>query len=138
MMSERRAPSALRRPISRVRSLTTISMMFMMTMPPTTSDSADDADQHREDAVGGRAGRCRGCVSDVNMPKLSGCFGFRRRAPRSATVASSWPRTICATSRGLTVSVERAARAEEHLELPERDERELVLRLAEQRPLSSR
>ena len=40
MMSERRAPSALRRPISRVRSLTTISMMFMMTMPPTTSDSA--------------------------------------------------------------------------------------------------
>ena len=29
-------------------------MMFMMTMPPTTSDSADDADQHREDAVGRR------------------------------------------------------------------------------------
>ena len=40
MMSERRAPSALRSPISRVRSVTTISMMFMMTMPPTTSDSA--------------------------------------------------------------------------------------------------
>ena len=39
-MSRRRAPSALRSPISRVRSLTTISMMFMMTMPPTTSDSA--------------------------------------------------------------------------------------------------
>ena len=38
-MSRRRAPSALRSPISRVRSLTTISMMFMMTMPPTTSDS---------------------------------------------------------------------------------------------------
>ena len=38
-MSRRRAPSALRRPISRVRSLTTISMMFMMTMPPTTSES---------------------------------------------------------------------------------------------------
>ena len=40
MMSRRRAPSALRRPISRVRSLTTISMMFMMTMPPTTSERA--------------------------------------------------------------------------------------------------
>ena len=40
MMSDRRAPSALRRPISRVRSVTAISMMFMMTMPPTTSDSA--------------------------------------------------------------------------------------------------
>ena len=39
-MSRRRAPSALRSPISRVRSLTTISMMFMITMPPTTSDSA--------------------------------------------------------------------------------------------------
>ncbi len=39
-MSRRLAPRALRRPISRVRSLTTISMMFMMTMPPTTSDSA--------------------------------------------------------------------------------------------------
>ena len=38
-MSRRLAPSALRRPISRVRSETTISMMFMMTMPPTTSDS---------------------------------------------------------------------------------------------------
>ena len=37
-MSRRRAPSDLRRPISRVRSLTTISMMFMMTMPPTTSE----------------------------------------------------------------------------------------------------
>ena len=40
MMSRRLAPSALRRPISRVRSLTTISMMFMITMPPTTSDRA--------------------------------------------------------------------------------------------------
>ena len=37
-MSRRRAPSDLRSPISRVRSLTAISMMFMMTMPPTTSD----------------------------------------------------------------------------------------------------
>ena len=36
--SRRRAPRALRSPISRVRSETTISMMFMMTMPPTTSD----------------------------------------------------------------------------------------------------
>ena len=40
MMSLRLAPSALRRPISAVRSLTTISMMFMITMPPTTSESA--------------------------------------------------------------------------------------------------
>ncbi len=33
-------PSALRSPISRVRSLTDTSMMFMTPMPPTISDSA--------------------------------------------------------------------------------------------------
>src|ERR1035438_1702054 len=38
MMSSRRAPTALRIPISRVRSVTLTSMMFMMTMPPTTSE----------------------------------------------------------------------------------------------------
>src|SRR5712691_13073656 len=37
-MSPRRAPNALRTPISRVRSVTLTSMMFMMTMPPTTSE----------------------------------------------------------------------------------------------------
>src|SRR5882672_1043066 len=39
-MSRRRAPSDLRIPISRVRSATAISMMFMITMPPTTSEIA--------------------------------------------------------------------------------------------------
>ena len=34
------APSALRRPISRVRSVTETSMMFMTPMPPTSSDRA--------------------------------------------------------------------------------------------------
>ena len=42
-------------------------------------------------------------VSDVNRPKLSGCFGFSRRALRRATVASSIAGAICATSRGLTL-----------------------------------
>ncbi len=35
-MSCRRAPTDFRTPISRVRSLTTASMMFMITTPPTT------------------------------------------------------------------------------------------------------
>ena len=35
-MSDRRAPSDLRMPISWVRSVTTASMIFMITMPPTT------------------------------------------------------------------------------------------------------
>ena len=34
------APSALRTPISRVRSVTDTSMMFMMPMPPTMSETA--------------------------------------------------------------------------------------------------
>ncbi len=37
-MSRRFAPSALRMPISRVRSVTVMSMMFMMPMPPTTRE----------------------------------------------------------------------------------------------------
>ena len=39
-MSRRRAPSDLRMPISWVRSVTLASMMFMMTMPPTTMKTA--------------------------------------------------------------------------------------------------
>ena len=38
MMSRWRAPSDLRTPISRVRSVTLTSMMFMITIPPTTSE----------------------------------------------------------------------------------------------------
>ena len=37
-MSDRRAPIARRTPISRVRSSTEASMMFMMPMPPTSSE----------------------------------------------------------------------------------------------------
>ena len=42
-MSPRVAPSDFRMPISRVRSFTVISMMFMMTMPPTTIPMATTA-----------------------------------------------------------------------------------------------
>lgn len=37
-MSELRAPSDLQTPISRVRSVTLNSMMFMITIPPTNSE----------------------------------------------------------------------------------------------------
>ena len=37
--SRLRAPTAMRRPISRVRSVTETSMMFMMPMPPTSSET---------------------------------------------------------------------------------------------------
>ena len=39
-MSLRRAPTALRMPISRVRSVTLTSMMFITPMPPTSSEMA--------------------------------------------------------------------------------------------------
>ena len=39
-MSRARAPTAMRMPISRVRSVTLTSMMFMMPMPPTSSEIA--------------------------------------------------------------------------------------------------
>ena len=42
-MSRARAPTALRMPISRVRSFTAINMMFMITMPPTTIPIATTA-----------------------------------------------------------------------------------------------
>ena len=35
-MAPRRAPTALRMPISRVRSVTVTSMMFVIPMPPTS------------------------------------------------------------------------------------------------------
>ena len=38
MMSHCRAPTAMRTPISRVRSVTDTSMMFITPMPPTTSE----------------------------------------------------------------------------------------------------
>ena len=39
-MSRPRAPTAMRMPISRVRSVTETSMMFMMPIPPTSSETA--------------------------------------------------------------------------------------------------
>ena len=46
-MSRARAPTASRSPISRVRSVTDTSMMFMMPMPPTTSDTEATAASSR-------------------------------------------------------------------------------------------
>ena len=38
-MSRLRAPTAIRSPISRVRSVTDTSMMFMIPIPPTSSET---------------------------------------------------------------------------------------------------
>ena len=53
VMSRRLAPRARRMPISRVRSVTVASMMFMMPMPPTSSEiDGDQHQQHREAVLG--------------------------------------------------------------------------------------
>src|SRR5439155_16116124 len=45
-MSRDRAPTAMRMPISRVRSVTETSMMFMMPTPPTSSEMPAMADNN--------------------------------------------------------------------------------------------
>ena len=130
MMSERRAPSALRRPISRVRSLTTISMMFMMTMPADDERQRDDADQHREDAVRRlavereeRFGR-----EQAEVVRL-----LRPEAPRDPQRQRRVVHRLVELRDVLRLDRQRQlpARAENHLELAERDDGERVLRAAQ-------
>ncbi len=45
------APTAMRMPISRVRSVTLTSMMFMTPMPPTTSETMATAASIRENVA---------------------------------------------------------------------------------------
>ena len=121
-MSRLRAPSALRRPISRVRSLTTISMMFMMTMPPTTSDRPTTP-MSTENAPAVKARKMFMIVSDVYMPKLSGSFGpsLRSDAQRDAGLVHR-PLDLHRVAR-LDRQLEAAARSEQLLEGAERDRR---------------
>ena len=53
VMSARLAPSALRRPISRILSVTLVSIMFMMPMPPTRSEipATANAIRRKDDIV---------------------------------------------------------------------------------------
>ncbi len=54
-----RAPTAMRRPISRVRSVTETSMMFMMPMPPTASDTPATAASSQRQRARARLARRR-------------------------------------------------------------------------------
>ena len=73
-MSRRRAPSDLRMPISCVRSVTTASMMFMMTMPPTTMKTDTIPTAMPAMAAVSRSHRLT-IVSEAKMLKLSSCPG---------------------------------------------------------------
>src|ERR1019366_5806017 len=87
-MSRERAPTAFRIPISRVRSETDISMMFMITMPPTTMPIATTAGI----TLNSTAVSCfqkSTSAAAVSSEKLFSCPGRRRCAARIASSARS-------------------------------------------------
>ena len=110
-MSCLRAPTAMRRPISRVRSVTETIMMFMMPMPPTMSDTdataARSSDMVREDSA-----RDSNASTWLRIQKSFSWLGRRRclwrsssRISFSAIETSSGDRTFTAialTSRPLS------------------------------------
>jgi len=85
-MSAERAPTARRIPISWVRSVTDISMMFMMTMPPTTMPMPTTAGSTANST---RVSVCQNATSasDVSIVKLFSSVGRSRRATRIASSA---------------------------------------------------
>ena len=72
-MSRPRAPTAMRRPISRVRSVTDTSMMFMMPMPPTRSET---------DAIAARS---------IVMMRADSSWAANISARTRTWKSSSWP-----------------------------------------------
>ena len=82
MTSIRRAPMARRMPISRVRSITLASMMFMIPMPPTSSEI---------DAMATMTNSNRRLVRSCCASSSAGTRMVKSPAP--LCVASSRPRT---------------------------------------------
>jgi len=89
-MSRREAPSDLRTPISRVRSVTLISMMFMMTIPPTTMPITTTAGTTVKIT---RVSLAQNAISPspVSTVKSSSALGRSRWAMRIASSARSIP-----------------------------------------------
>ena len=91
-MSRRRAPTAMRSPISRVRSVTDTSMMFMMPMPPTSSET--DAIAASKYVITREASSCT-CVSlGMRTVKSSSWFCGRRWRWRSSSRICPPPREV--------------------------------------------
>src|SRR5881396_1045364 len=99
--SRRRAPSDFRRPISRVRSATDISMMFMITMPPITSDTITTPGRTttRMRLIPAQ-NRCT--PSDVSSTKLLSWLGRRWRRLRMTPSATSMASRISTSDRAFT------------------------------------
>ena len=88
MISSRRVPRDLRRPISLVRSVTETNMMFMITMAPTTS-AIPGTKIATMKIVPKMRSRKPVIASGVTMPKLSFSFVPRWRRARIRNRASS-------------------------------------------------
>ncbi len=99
--SRRRAPSDFRNPISRVRSATDISMMFMITMPPITSDTITTPGRTttRMRLIPAQK-RCT--PSDVSSTKLLSWLGRRWRRLRMTPSATSMASRISTSDRAFT------------------------------------
>ena len=99
-MSRRSAPSALRRPISFVRSVTETSMMFITPTPPTTSAIAAMRTMTPEIAF------VTACIwasifSAVKIAKSFGALNGTLRRARSTIVPSSMTRSTSSGDRGI-------------------------------------
>ena len=102
-MWRRRAPTAIRKPISRVRSVTDTSMMFMMPMPPTSSEMlAITAISRRIVVVMTTA---MAAISDTLLTSKSSLPGLTRWLSRSTRMTSSLTAPVWLGSRGLVSTV---------------------------------
>ena len=88
------APMAIRRPISRIRSVTETSMMFMMPMPPTRSEIAATA--ARSTVIVFETPLMVEVISAMSMMRKSSAtssprrWRWRRSAPISRFASSIW------------------------------------------------
>jgi len=100
-IARRRAPSALRTPISRVRSVTETSITFMMMMPPTTSVMLTMPIRDMKIPRESFSQNVRNC-SAVEMLKLSFAPGRSPRRVRRIVDASSIARGNASRSFAFT------------------------------------
>ncbi len=93
----------MRTPISRVRSVTLTSMMFMMPMPPTSSDTA--AIPASSMVMACALSSWADAVSlRLRIEKSSGAPGARPWRSRSNSVIWRWARAVVSAERALTYS----------------------------------
>jgi hypothetical protein len=101
MISPRVAPSALRTPISRVRSVTEIIMIATTPTPPTMRPTPDSASMTRKKpcVIWLKESRNR---SELTTVKLFSCRGLRPRDARRLAMTSSMASCTVAASVGIT------------------------------------